>query len=114
MKSELAAINELPESDFKSAPAEATPSRARRGKRRAVQSAAPSSGAVRFFLSKSDTNGVPLLDREFASEPEALIESLKTGKSYFVISEWKGLADLSKKMPLIRKEVISHKKPQSD
>lgn len=74
----------------------------------------PSGGAVRFFLSKSDSNGVPLLDREFGSEPEALIESLKTGKSYFVISEWKGLADLSKKMPLIRKEAISHRKPQSD
>jgi len=35
---------------------------------------------------------------------------LKTGKSYFVVSEWKGLADLSKKMPLIRKEVVTRKK----
>ena len=39
-----------------------------------------------------------------------MIESLKTGKTYFVISEWKGLADLSKKMPLIRKEAVPSKK----
>ena len=72
----------------------------------------PSSGgaSVRFFLSKSESNGVPGLDREFDSEPEAIVESLKTGKSYFVISEWKGLADLSKKIPLIRKEAIGNKK----
>jgi hypothetical protein len=50
------------------------------------------------------------LDREFAAESEAIIESLKTGKSYFVISEWKGLADVSKKMPLIRKEAVTSKK----
>ncbi len=102
MKSELAAITE-PESDSKNTSSEASTSRTRRGKRRSTQASAPSGGAVRFFLSKSDSNGVPLLDLEFATEPEALIESLKTGKSYFVISEWKGLADLYKRVPLIRK-----------
>ncbi len=69
--------------------------RARSGKRRSAQEPS-SSGGVRFFLSKSDSNGIPSLDRELASESEAIVESLKTGKSYFVISEWKGLADLSK------------------
>ena len=69
---------------------------------------------MRFFLNKSESNGVPVLDREFANEPEAIIESLKTGKSYFVISEWKGLADLSKKMPLIRKEVVTGRKHNLD
>jgi len=68
---------------------------------------------MRFFLSKSDSNGVPSVDREFDSEPEAIVESLKTGRSYFVISEWKGLADLSKKVPLIRKEAIGSKKASS-
>jgi len=53
---------------------------------------------------------VPVFDREYANESEAIVESLKTGKSYFVISEWKALADLSKKMPLIRKEVVTSKK----
>ena len=113
MKSELAAIIE-PESEVRKASTEIVPSRTRRGKRRSTQTAAPTGGAIRFFLSKSETNGVPLLDREFSSEPEALIESLKTGRSYFAISEWKGLADLSKKMPLIRKEAITHKRSQSD
>ena len=65
---------------------------------------------MRFFLSKTENNGLPVLDREFSNESEAIIESLKTGKSYFVISEWKGSADLSKKMPLIRKEAVTRKK----
>jgi len=69
---------------------------------------------VRFFLSKTENNGLPVLDREFSNEPEAIIESLKTGKSYFVISEWKGSADLSKKMPLIRKEAVTSKKQNLD
>jgi hypothetical protein len=64
----------------------------------------------RFFLSNSESNGLPLLDQEFGSEPEAMLESLKTGRSYFVISEWKGSADLSKKVPQIRKESITAKR----
>ena len=54
------------------------------------------------------------MDREFDTENEAIIESLKSGRSYFVISEWKGLADLSKKMPLIRKEVVTDRKHNLD
>ena len=69
---------------------------------------------MRFFLSKSESNGAPVLDCEFSNEPEAILESLKTGKSYFVISEWKGAADLSRKMPLIRKEVVTGKKQNLD
>ena len=88
------------------------PIRTRKGKRRPSQGQAPS-GSVRFFLAKSDGGGTPSFDREFDSEPEAIVESLKTGKHYFVISEWKGLADLTKKVPLIRKEAISHKKTGS-
>jgi len=88
------------------------PGRARKGKRRSSQSQSPG-GSVRFFLAKSDGGGTPSLDREFDSEAEATVESLKTGKHYFVISEWKGLADLSKKVPLIRKEAVSHKKTGS-
>ena len=90
---------------------EATPNRSRKKRRSAP---GPSSTtAVRFFLSKSESNGVPALDREFDSEPEAIVESLKTGRSYFVISEWKGLADVSRRVPLIRKEAIGDKKTGS-
>jgi hypothetical protein len=107
MKSELAAST-APTADSKNA-SETSTARTRKGKPRSPSGKSPG-GASRFFLSKTENNGIPLLDHEFSSEPEAMIESLKTGKSYFVISEWKGLADLSKKMPLIRKEVVPSKK----
>ncbi len=90
--------------------ADAPVSRSRRSKRR-VAPGPSSGGTVRFFLSKADSNGIPALDREFDTEnPKRSIESLKTGRSYFVISEWKGVADLSKKVPLIRKEAIGNRK----
>jgi hypothetical protein len=84
-------------------------SRTRTVRGRSGQDTSPG-GTVRFFLSKSDSNGLPSFDKELANESEAIVESLKTGRSYFVISEWKGLADLSKKVPLIRKEAITNRK----
>ena len=88
---------------------EASVVRGRRGKRRASQ-ASTSGGPLRFFLSKSESNGLPLLEQELGSESEAMLESLKTGRNYFVISEWKGSADLSRKIPQIRKESVPAKK----
>ena len=107
MKGEHTATSET-QPDLKTTLDSATP-RPRGGKRRSLRSPS-NSGAVRFFLSKSDTNGILSLDRELSTEPEAIVESLKTGKSYFVISEWKGSADVSKKIPLIRKEAVTNKK----
>jgi hypothetical protein len=92
------------------APLETSAVRGRRGKRRTTSQLPTSGGPLRFFLSKPETNGVPNLDQELGSEPEAMLESLKTGRSYFVISEWKGSADLSNKVPQIRKESITAKK----
>ena len=111
VKSELAAIAEQP-ADSKNA-SETAPTRTRKGKRRST-STTSSGGTVRFFLSKAESNGIPVLDREFSTEPEAILESLKTEKSYFIISEWKGAADLSKKMPLIRKEVVTSGRQTAD
>jgi hypothetical protein len=91
------------------APAEVPSPRGRRGKRRSLQSPT-SGGPLRFFLSKAESNGVPLLEQELGSEPEAMLESLKTGRSYFVISEWKGSADLSKKVLQIKKECVTARK----
>ena len=83
---------------------------ATRGRRSRRRSQPPTSvGALRFFLSKSDGAGVPALDRELGSEAEAMLESLKTGQSYYTLSEWKSSADLSKKTPLIRKESVVKK-----
>jgi hypothetical protein len=111
VKSELAAIPEAP-TDSKNAQ-ETAPTRTRKAKRRSTAPAS-SGGTVRFFLSKAENNGIPVLDREFSTEPEAILESLKTGKTYFVISEWKGAADLSKKMPLVRKEVVTSRRQTAD
>ena len=92
-------------------PPEARAPRGRRGGGRRRTSQGPAlGGPVRFFLSQSDSNGVPSLEREYGSEAEVMLESLKTGRTYFVISEWKTTADLSKKVPQIRKECIAAKK----
>jgi len=49
---------------------------------------------------------MPGFEREMPSEKEALLESLKTGQSYFAVSEWRAVADLSKDVPQIRKEAV--------
>jgi len=61
----------------------------------------------RFFLAKAGANngnGVPEFSKEFPGEPEAIVESLKTGLSYFVVSEWRGVADLSGRKPQLGRE----------
>lgn len=61
----------------------------------------------RFFLAKpGGNNGVPEFSKEFAGEPEAMVESLKTGMSYFVVSEWRGIADFSGRKPQLGREAI--------
>lgn len=59
----------------------------------------------RFFLGTAD-GGTPALEREVESEKEAMLESFKTGRNYFAVSEWKAVPDLSKKMPQIRSEPV--------
>lgn len=73
------------------------------GKRRAGR-VEDNSGA-RFFLGKTD-GAAPVLEREVNSENEALLESLKTGQSYFAVLEWRAIADLSTQVPHIRKEAV--------
>lgn len=61
----------------------------------------------RFLLAKPGGNhGVPEFSKEFAGEPEAMVESLKTGLSYFVLSEWRGIADFSGKKPQLVREPV--------
>jgi hypothetical protein len=47
-----------------------------------------------------------VLEREVASENEAIIESLTTGQNYYVVSEWRAVADLSGKVPQIGREGV--------
>ena len=62
----------------------------------------------RFFLAKAGGgSSVPEVGREFATEPEAIVESLKTGLSYFAVCEWRGVADFSGKKPQLRKEAVT-------
>lgn len=62
--------------------------------------------AARFFLGNVSSGGRPSLEKECPTENEALIESLRTGQSYFVVTEWKAMADLSKSIPRIAREAI--------
>ncbi len=64
------------------------------------------SSAARFFLGGSSAGGKPGFDKECATESEALIESLRTGRTYFVLTEWKAVPDLSKRLPRISKEAV--------
>ena len=62
----------------------------------------------RFFLAKPGAgSAVPELDKEFATEPEVIVESLKTGRTYFTVSEWRGVADFSGRKPQLKKELVS-------
>src|SRR5437879_2716348 len=109
MKGDLTGVE--PTLDSKST-REMAPERGRKNRRRTVP-VSSSGGSLRFFMSKTDSDRLPTVDQELQTEAEAMLESLKTGKSYFVISEWKGVADLSKKVPQIRKESVTNKKATS-
>jgi len=43
-----------------------------------------------------------------------MLESLKTGKNYFAVSEWKAVPDLSKKTPQIRSEPVARRPAAAD
>lgn len=61
--------------------------------------------AQRFFLAKpGGGTSTPELGKEFPGESEVMAESFKTGLNYFVISEWKGVADLSGRKPQLGRE----------
>jgi len=77
---------------------------ARRKPARAPESAA----SPRYFLGKDQNNSpVPQFGKEFTNENEALIESVRTGLAYFIVSEWKAVPDLSGKTPQIIKEPVA-------
>ena len=62
----------------------------------------------RFFLAKPGSGSTaPELDKEFQSEAEAIVDSLKTGRTYFTVSEWRGVADFSGRKPQLRRELVS-------
>ena len=62
---------------------------------------------VRFFLAKSGATGTtPALDRECATEAEAMAEAFKTGTSYYAVTEYRAVVDCTGKQPQFKKEVV--------
>ncbi len=75
--------------------------------RRRPQSAETDGVKPRFFLAREGKTGrEPAFERELASEAEALVESLKTGRNFYVVYEYRSAADCSGKSPQIRKEAV--------
>jgi len=67
-----------------------------------------SATGTRFFLPKAATNGNSFeLGREFASEGEARVESLKLGVTYYAVQEWRPVADFAGKNPELKREAVT-------
>ena len=78
------------------------------GRRRSAVRQREVNGNTRFFLgSRSPGAAAPVLDREFGTENEAMVESLRSGMTYFAVSEFRATADLSGRSPQIRKEAVN-------
>lgn len=78
-----------------------------RGPRKSRTDQANGTEQQRFFLAKpGGSHGVPEFGKEFPGEAEAIVESLKTGLSYFVVSEWRGVADFSGRKPQLDREAV--------
>jgi hypothetical protein len=84
------------------------PVRATRGGRKPRTGQGDGAEGLRFFLAKHGAaDGIPNFDKEFTTEPEAIVESLKTGLSYYAVSEWRGVADFSGRKPQLRREAVT-------
>jgi len=93
-------------SEAKSPPAVA---RVERASRKPASSETASALAARFFLAKTEPNGnAPAFDREMPTEAEALLESLKTGRTYYSVIEWRAVADCAGKAPQVKKEPVGN------
>lgn len=65
---------------------------------------------ARYFLAKATGDGgIPTLDREVASESEALVEALRLGVTYYAIQEFRVIPDFAGRRPQLLKEAIRGK-----
>ena len=83
----------------------------RRGKRRRNTRGSESPSPVqRFFLTKT-ANGSPELGEEVEDENTAMVEALKTGGNFIILTEWRPTVDnTAKGRPVITKEAVSKDK----
>ncbi len=78
--------------------------------RRPRASADEQSNLARYFLAKNGGNAAtPALDREVASEGEALVEALRLGVTYYAVYEYRVVPDFAAKVPQLKKEVVHNK-----
>jgi hypothetical protein len=78
--------------------------------RRPRANAEEESNGARYFLAKTNANGgSPALDREVASEGEALVEALRLGVTYYAIHEYRVVPDFAAKVPQLKKEAVQSK-----
>jgi hypothetical protein len=67
-------------------------------------------GGARYFLAKTHGDGsTPVLDREVATEGEALVEALRSGVTYYAVQEFRVIPDLAGRMPQLKKEAVRGK-----
>jgi hypothetical protein len=65
---------------------------------------------ARYFLAKANSDGgSPALDREVASEGEALVEALRLGVTYYAIQEFRVIPDFAGRRPQLKKEAVHGK-----
>jgi hypothetical protein len=81
-----------------------------RGRRARTEGDEENNGDARYFLGKADSNGgTPALDREVASEGEALVEALRLGVTFYALQEFRVVPDFSGKKPQLNKESVAAK-----
>ena len=67
-------------------------------------------GSARYFLAKANGDGsTPALDREVATEGEALVEALRLGVTYYAIQEFRVIPDFAGRRPQLKKEAVRSK-----
>jgi len=68
------------------------------------------SGCARYFLAKTNGDGsIPALDREVATEGEALVDALRLGVTYYAIQEFRVIPDFAGRRPQLKKEAVRGK-----
>ena len=87
--------------------AENTIARTRRSR---TSSDEDNSGNARYFLAKANGDGdSPALDREVASEGEALVEALRLGVTFYEVQEFRVVPDFAGRKPQLNKEIVTGK-----
>jgi hypothetical protein len=65
---------------------------------------------TRYFLAKTNGDGgMPALDREVASEGEALVEALRSGVTFYAVQEFRVIPDFASRRPQLEKEAVRGK-----